>query len=142
MTQAAEQVVEQFFVALEKMDMERFFAVWAEEGRQEMPFAPEGFPRLLDGIEAVRRQYGGLPNAYTGMRFPRTLRPLAEEGWVFAEYQGQIDLKTGGTYNNDYCGLFHVVDGKIVLFREFFNPIILQDAFGERVADTFSLNEG
>jgi ketosteroid isomerase-like protein len=122
------------------MDMEAFFALWAEDGRQEMPFSPEGFPSELNGIAVVRRQYGGLPDAYGRMVFPKlVVRPLAESGWVFAEYRGQIELLGGGTYNNPYCGLFHVVDGKIVLFREYFNSIILQQSFGGNLGDTFSL---
>ncbi|MEM8535774.1 MAG: nuclear transport factor 2 family protein [Chloroflexota bacterium] len=140
MSHTPEHIVEQFFTALETMDMDTFFALWADDGRQEMPFAPDGFPRELNGIDAIRRQYGGLPDAYDGMNFPRTIRSLRETGWVFVEYQGEISLKSGGTYNNDYCGSFHVVDGKIVLFREFFNPIILQSAFGKDITDTFSID--
>lgn len=76
------------------------------------------------------------------MKFRRTIRPLQEAGWVFAEYHGEIELKSGGTYNNDYCGLFHVVNGKLVLFREFFNPIILQRAFGDALSEMFSVSQG
>jgi uncharacterized protein len=138
----AVSVVQQFFAHLEAMDMEPFFALWASDGRQEMPFAPEGFPSLLDGIDAVRRQYGGLPDAYGRMVFPGlVLRPLEEPGWVFAEYGGQIELLSGGVYNNHYCGLFHIENGKIALFREYFNPIILQQSFGGNLSSTFSLPE-
>lgn len=122
------------------MNMDTFFALWADNGRQEMPFAPDGFPHELNGIDAIRRQYSGLPDAYDGMRFPRTIHLLKEDGWMFVEYRGEIDLQSGSTYNNDYCGLFYVVDGKIVLFRAFFNPIILQRAFGNNITDTFSVD--
>lgn len=138
----ATSVVQQFFAHLEAMDMEPFFALWATDGRQEMPFAPQGFPSLLNGIDAVRRQYSGLPDAYGRMVFPGlVLRPLNEPGWVFAEYSGQIELLSGGVYNNHYCGLFHIENGKIVLFREYFNPIILQQSFGGHLSSTFSLPE-
>lgn len=133
-------VVQQFFATLEAMDMEPFFGLWANDGRQEMPFAPEGFPSQLDGIDAVRRQYGGLPDAYGKMVFPDlVLHSLDEPGWVFAEYRGEIELLSGGVYDNRYCGLFHIQDGKIVLFREYFNPIILQQSFGKDLGSTFTL---
>jgi ketosteroid isomerase-like protein len=136
----AVSVVQQFFAHLEAMDMEAFFALWAADGRQEMPFAPEGFPSELKGKAAIRRQYGGLPAAYGRMVFPGlVLRPLNEPGWVFAEYGGQIELLSGGIYNNRYCGLFHIENGKIVLFREYFNPIILQQSFGNNLGSTFTL---
>lgn len=137
--QDALNVVEQFFSALEAMDMERFFALWHDDAQQAMPFAPEGFPHRLDGIGAIRRQYGGLPDAYTGMEFPRTLHLLVEPGWVLAEYSGTIMLKAGGEYNNTYIGLFEIKDGRIWRFHEYFNPIVLQQAFGDQVGQTFSL---
>lgn len=61
-----------------------------------------------------------------------------------AEYRGEIDLKGGGSYNNDYVGVFRVVDGKIALFKEYFNPQILVDSFGgeEGLARTFNLPRG
>ena len=67
--------VREFFAALEAMDIPRFLALWAEDGVQEMPFAPAGFPARLEGRAAIARQYGPLPAAYTGMAFPlRSLR--------------------------------------------------------------------
>lgn len=65
-----------------------------------MPFAPEGFHSLLDGIEAVRRQYNGLPDAYGRIVFPGlVLRPLNQLGWVFTECSCQLELLSG-VYNN------------------------------------------
>ncbi len=143
MTRSDTEVVEQFFAALEAMDMEAFFALWAEEGRQEMPFAPQGFPTVLDGKAAIRRQYSGLPDAYGKMLFPTlVIRPLVEEGWVLAEYRGEIEMLSGGTYHNRYCGLFLIEGGEIKLFREYFNPIILEEAFGSALQDTFNVVEG
>lgn len=136
----AVSIVQQFFAALEAMEMETFFALWAQDGRQEMPFAPEGFPTELNGIDAIRRQYGALPDAYATMVFPDLVaRPLEEAGWVFAEYRGEIELLKGGNYNNRYCGLFHIENGRIVFFREYFNPIILQQSLGDQMGSTFSL---
>lgn len=39
-------------------------------------------------------------------------------------------IPTGRQYQQRYGGLFLVVDGKIELFREYYNPIVFQDAFG------------
>ena len=125
------------------MDVDGFVELWAEDGAQEMPFAPEGFPKRLEGKEDIRRQYGGMPEAYATMEFPgRALRPMIDPEWVVAEYRGEIDRADGGTYNNDYVGLFRVVDGKIALFKEYFNPEILVEAFGgrETLARTFNLS--
>lgn len=67
---------------------------------------------------------------------------MLDPDWVLAEYRGEIEmLATGGPYNNHYCGLFHLRDGKIVLFREYYNPIVLTEAFGDlsELSQSFSL---
>lgn len=136
------EVVERFFAALEALDVDSFVELWAEDGVQEMPFAPKNFPNRLVGKADVRRQYGGMPEAYARMEFPgRRVRAMADPEWVVAEYRGEIDLEGGGSYNNDYVGIFRVVDGRITLFKEYFNPQILLDSFGgeEGLARTFSL---
>jgi len=133
--------VEAFFVALEAIDVEAFVALWAEDGVQEMPFAPAGFPNRLEGRAAIRRQYGGMPAAYASMRFPgRVVRPLLAPEWAVAEYRGEISLTGGGRYDNRYVGIFHVRGGKLVRFVEYFDPGVLAAAFGaENLAKTFSL---
>lgn len=63
--------------------------------------------------------------------------------WLLAEYRGEIDIAaTGRAYNNHYCALFHIRNGQIVLFKEYFNPIILNEAFGDTssLGATFNLS--
>jgi len=135
-------VVERFFAALEAMDVDAFLEVWADDAVQEMPFAPDGFPSRLDGKEDVRRQYGGLPEAYEGMRFPRQLHPTTDPAVVIAEYEGSIALRAGGRYDNRYIGVFEVRDGRLRRFVEYFNPEVLAAAFGgEQLGQTFGLGD-
>jgi ketosteroid isomerase-like protein len=135
------ETVRAFFRQLEAMDTgDSFVALFAENAKQIMPFAPDGFPKLLDGRTAIRKQYSGLPNAYTHMRFPDlAIRDMASPNEFFATYRGDIGLKSGGRYDNDYAGYFVVRDGRIVEFREFFNPIVLQQAFGRQLQETFNV---
>lgn len=73
----AEQVARDFLKHLEEMDLDAWIDLWAEDGRQEMPFAPEGFPREVKGKEALYKHYQDLPNAYSKMAFPDlTLYPM------------------------------------------------------------------
>ena len=138
------ELVERFYALLEAMEMDEWLYLWAEDGVQEMPFAPRNFPGRLEGKEAVKRQYSGMPEAYSRMVFPGlTIRPMADPEWIMAEYRGEIDLIGGGSYNNRYCGVFHIRDGRIALFREYFDPIVLTESFGgeEALAQTFSLQD-
>jgi uncharacterized protein len=118
------RTVGEFFARLEAMDIDGFVGLWAEEGVQEMPFAPEGFPGRLEGRDALRRQYGGLPDAYERMAFDVAVHPMAEPNLVVAEYRGSIELMGGGTYNNRYVGIFRFAEnGEISSFTEYFDPI-------------------
>lgn len=67
---------------------------------------------------------------------------MLDPNWVLAEYRGEIDvLATNRPYNNHYCGLFHLKEGRIILFREYYNPTVLTEAFGgaSALAQGFSL---
>ncbi len=123
--------VREFFAALEAADIPRFLKVWAEDGVQEMPYAPGAFPKRLEGRAAIEKQYGPLPTAFTGMRFPlRRLVATEEPGVVLAEYDGSIGLKSGGRYDNRYIGIFTFnADGKLAHFREYFDPYTLTNGF-------------
>ncbi len=138
-------IVREFFARLEAMDVDGFVGLWADDGVQEMPFAPEGFPKKLEGKAAIRRQYGGLPDAYSRMAFPDpAIYPMLDPNLVVAEYHGEIELKSGGTYNNRYVGIFHVNEsGKVSRYAEYFDPIVLTRSFGggEDLGQTFSLPE-
>ena len=136
-----ESVARRFLDELGNLDVDAALACFADDAVQEMPYSPPGFPTELDGIEAIRRQYGGLPDAYETMSFTVTASyPMADPEWVALEYEGAIALRSGGRYDNRYLGLFHVARGRILRFREYFDPIVLQQAFGDDVAETFSLD--
>lgn len=134
------RIVQAFFERLEAFDIEGFVALFAPDGRQSMPFSPAGFPTRLEGRDAIRNQYRGLPENFTSMRFPdRVVRDLADPTMFVATYRGSIALKSGGRYDNTYIGLFTVRDGQIVEFVEYFNPITLQDAFGAQLTSNFNV---
>jgi ketosteroid isomerase-like protein len=123
--------VREFFAALEAMDIPRFLAVWADDGVQEMPYAPGAFPRRLAGKAAIERQYGPLPTAFAGMKFTlHRLEAAARPGTVFAEFQGSIALRSGGRYDNTYVGVFEFdAAGKLARYVEYFDPYTLIHGF-------------
>ena len=121
----------EFFAALEAMDIPRFLKVWAEDGVQEMPYAPGTFPRRLKGKAAIERQYGPLPSAFDSMRFKvRRMAATDEPGVVLAEFDGSISLKTGGRYDNRYVGVFAFDrTGRLARYAEYFDPLTLARGF-------------
>jgi fermentation-respiration switch protein FrsA (DUF1100 family)/ketosteroid isomerase-like protein len=133
------QAVEQFFTALEKLDIQSFLKVWSDNGRQIMPLAPNGFPKELNGNQSIFNQYKGLPDNFTSMSFPRKISATSDPNKVIVQYQGIIPLKAGGEYNNNYVGIFEIKNGKIEKFTEYFDPFILENAFGKKLQENFNV---
>ncbi len=140
-----QQIIKDFLRLLEEKDIDAWIKLWADDGVQEMPYSPSNFPSRIEGKTAIYRHYQGLPHAYSRMTFPDlTIYPMLDPSWLLAEYRGEIDIAaTGKAYNNRYCALFHLRDAQIVLFREYFNPVILSEAFSDRTSlgSTFNLSK-
>jgi ketosteroid isomerase-like protein len=124
------EIVDSFFIALETQDFESLKEIFSENGRQLNPYVPEGFPPSFDGAEGIYKQYSSLPQLFGQMKFPRTLFATDDPQFIFVKFKGVIEVKAGGTYENDYLGTFRLENGKIVEYTEYFNPIIMARAFG------------
>ncbi len=131
--QQTEKAVRDFLTALEQKDMEKFAGLWAEDAVQEMPYAPTGFPDRVSGKAALIQHYAAWPENSGKADFTSALvlYPLQDPEWIFAEFKGQVEIvPTGRMYHQNYGGLFLVKKGKIVLFREYFDPVPFKYAFG------------
>jgi ketosteroid isomerase-like protein/fermentation-respiration switch protein FrsA (DUF1100 family) len=135
----ATKAVEAFFASLEKLDIDAFMNVWAPDGKQVMPLSPANFPKQLTGKEAIYNQYKALPENYTSMKFPRKFFATSDPNTVIVQYGGIIPLKNGGEYNNNYVGLFHIKHGRVQQFTEYFDPFILEEAFGKKLESNFNV---
>ncbi len=131
--QQTKQTVINFLTALEDKDMDKFAELWAEDAVQDMPFSPEGFPKRVEGKNALIQHYAAWPEISGRANFTDNLvfYPMQDATMVFAEWRGDVEIiPTGRQYKQRYGGLFQVVDGKIEQFREYYDPIVFKDAFG------------
>lgn len=131
--QKTRQAVLDFLTGLEEKNMAKVGAVWAEDAVQEMPYVPKGFPTRVVGREALIRHYADWPKISGAANFTRDLvfHAMTDPEQVFVEYRGVVEITTTGrVYGQRYGGLFHVEDGKIALFREYFDPRAFARAFG------------
>lgn len=121
--------VHRFLDALEREDMEAFFALWAEDSVQVMPYAPDDFPERLEGIEAIRGQYAPLPEAFASMRYDERTVRIGADGAAVATFHGRNALAGSDTvYATDYVGVFRFDDDGLI--RECFDPLAIVEAFG------------
>jgi len=125
--------VRTFLTALEEKDMEKFASVWADDAVQDMPYSPEGHPKRVAGKDNLLAMYAGWPDNAGTADFTSQLvfYPMQDPETIFAEFKGDVEvIPTGRRYRQTYGGLFHVVDGKIELFREYYDPVPFAWAFG------------
>lgn len=131
--QKTKQAVIDFLTSLEQKDMRKFASVWAEDAVQDMPYSPKGHPNRVEGKQAIVKLYSGWPEASGKADFTSDLvfYPMQNPEMIFVEYKGDVEIiPTERRYLQNYGGLFHVKNGQIKLFREYFDPRLFAKAFG------------
>lgn len=129
-----------FLSSLEEKDMEKFASAWADDAVQDMPYAPKGFPSQVTGKDNIIAHYSAWPENSGAADFTSQLvfYPMTNPEMVFAEFKGDVDIiPTGRKYEQHYGGVFHVENGKIKLFREYFGPEAFKYAFGLDEGNSF-----
>jgi uncharacterized protein len=129
-TETNRKVVDNFFMALETQKFDMLKEVFAKDGKQLNPYSPSGFPKSFDGAEAIYKQYSGLVANFGQMKFPRQIFATEDPNFFFVKFKGEIEIKAGGKYENDYLGTFKLENGKVVEYTEYFNQIVMAKAFG------------
>lgn len=106
---------------------------WAEEGRIEFPFAPAGYVARVEGKAAIAEYMSSLPAKFQFRRFD-VLAAYSDASGQQAVVEFACEgtaLETGRPYNQHYVALLTFdADGKILVYRDFWNPLVAIEAFG------------
>lgn len=138
-TSDATESVERFFTALEQTDLEALLNNISEEAIQNMPLAPEAFPKELAGKSAIEQQYTGVMNYE--QQYEREYFPTQNPRAVLVKYRGTVVTEAGKDYNNYYVSVFEIdKNGKIVRNVEHFNPNILLSSWAGLQPATYSVH--
>ena len=127
-------VARRFLEAMSRQDTDGMLAEVCDDLVFEVPFAPKGAPRRVEGKVAfdgfMRPAFNRLWSAF--QLGPLDLRSEADPERVIAEYTSEATMRNGKPYNNTYLSLFTIRDGKIVEIREFFDAAVLLTALDSR----------
>ena len=129
-----EEIVSKFLEAEAKQDVQGMADVLAENIVFEMPFALPGLPDRVEGkgtvVEFLEQFLGKEHGLFTGWDLHNIrIYPGGDPDLVFAELAGQgVVAQSGYKYRQKYIILFRVSDGRISHWREYLNPIPLQEA--------------
>ena len=114
-------------------DIQAWINLFAEDAVVEFPYAAAlSSAERLEGKSAIYNYMKDVPDRmqnliFTHIREYQTLNPNV----LFAEFHGEAAIAaTGRHYQQDYVVRLETKDGKIVHYREYWNPIPALEAWG------------
>lgn len=121
-------------------DLDAWIDLWDEDGVYELPFAPAGTPQRVQGKAKVREYMRMVLSAMAPVpgELPRwnfwdiTIYDTQDPRTVIAEYKGRSQIAASErTYTQTYIARCSTgLDGKILLYREHWNPLNFIDGLG------------
>lgn len=104
---------------------------WVDDGVMELPFALPGTPNRLDGIRAIAANQSAALELFSRFATPEfVIHQTIDPCVFFAEYASEAEVRaTGRPYRNSYVGYFRFRSGKLVRWKEYFNPSVVREAF-------------
>jgi ketosteroid isomerase-like protein len=119
-------------------DGEHFFDLLAEDVVFEYVITVPGYPRRVEGRQAVAELYRPYGATFRLDRcYDLAVHHDQATGVVVLEYasQGRV-VPTGAAYSNHYISVLSIVDRKIARWRDYLDPLAVFDAIGWPAAAT------
>lgn len=114
------------------VDGEDYFDLLADDVTFEYVISVPGYPRHVQGREAVIDLYAGY-DSYMHIHAADNLRAYhdQEQSVVVLEYQVHgTSIQTGRGYDNRFVSIITIGDNKITHWRDYLDPIAIFDAIG------------
>ncbi|MFD7665679.1 nuclear transport factor 2 family protein [Streptomyces sp. NPDC059788] len=110
-------------------DIPAWVALWAEDGLMEFPFAPDGWPRRLEGKEAIAAYMRHYPDHIDLHDFPDLrIHQTTDPQTVVVEMRGVGRLvESDAPLDMTYIAVVTVGDGHITSYRDYWNPLAVQE---------------
>ncbi|MGQ8884350.1 nuclear transport factor 2 family protein [Bacillus paralicheniformis] len=130
-------VREQFLQSMLEKDMEKWIQLWDQDAVFEHPYAPPGFPKKLEGKSAIYEYIKDFPEKIDIVRFTApTIHQMANTGYAAVEFECEGTVcETGLPYNQQYISLVNMKEGKVVHYKDYWNPLTVIESFGGTAAD-------
>lgn len=109
--------------------------IWTEDAIVEFPYAPGQYPKRLEGRNAIYEYYKATRTVFE-LQGEKNLVMYPSSDPLVAVFEVSMDfriLSTGKDYSQDYICVVKIRDdGKIVLYREYWDPVRVLEAFNKR----------
>ncbi|WP_406224066.1 nuclear transport factor 2 family protein [Streptomyces canus] len=115
-------------------DIAAWIDLWDDNGVFEFPFAPDGWPKRLEGKAAIADYMRGYPDHIDLHDFPYVeIHQTTAAQTIVVEMRavGRL-VETGSPYDMTYIAVVTVEDGRITRYRDYWNPlVVLQDSMSD-----------
>ncbi|MGG0022619.1 nuclear transport factor 2 family protein [Bacillus inaquosorum] len=121
-----------FMAYMLEKDMKSWTELWDENAVFEFPYAPEGSPKRIEGKAAIYDYIKDYPDQIHLSSFTApTVYRSADTNTIIAEFQcdGHV-IETGLPYRQSYISVIETRDGRIVRYKDYWNPLVVKEAFG------------
>ncbi|CAB3707063.1 putative protein YesE [Paraburkholderia sediminicola] len=114
-----------------KVDPQAWRKLFAFDAVLEMPYAPSHVPSVLKGIDAIAQSVGGFFSQFSDFNIEvKKIHRIEGEDAAIAEFTAKATvISTGKTYNQEYILYVRAENGKITLYREYFDGSRIVAAF-------------
>jgi ketosteroid isomerase-like protein len=108
---------------------------FAEDAVWEMPFAPEPLAKSVPGRQLIGHFIDWFFKSVPDLKIDSLVVHDTTDPELFVlELHGEGTVtQNGNVYANTYCTHMRIRGGKVVLIREYFDPNIVEQAFGVEV---------
>lgn len=116
------ELVHAFFDHLADGRIDDWMTVLTHDVTADTPFAPTGLPRRFEGAAAIRERFGDARERMQALEFYDRELHRTIDGPVVATCRSRGVRGDGSPYQNTYCWLFTVTDGRISHWVEYYDP--------------------
>lgn len=112
-------------------DMEGWYDHLHDDIVMEFPFGPSvGMPSRVEGKMACSAVFAAVVEGVQVQFDNIRVSPLAEPDRFMVEYTGYSE-PGGKIYDQTYLSVQQYRDGKMILFREYWNALVVKETFGD-----------
>ncbi len=126
------QIVINFYAAAARGDMDTCFALLADEVTWTNIGSTKFSGTFAGKQELVERLLGPLFSQLRAGIRSEIERLTAEDDIVVAQTSGSAETLDGRPYNNTYCQVIRIRDGKIIEVKEYLDTALVTEVFGGR----------
>lgn len=108
-----------------------FAEMFADDGVFEFPYAPPGLATAAHGRAEIERHLASLRDFALDEVSPPLVRPIEGGQDVVIEFEARgRNTRTGAPYHQRYVSIVEMRGGRILRYRDYWNPLAVLSAFG------------